>query len=192
MRTRIFVAAVVLGFGAPSRLTAQMDLYRGFELWGGYAGWSGDDAATLGNGVQGGVAIFAEISDLLGFGVEGTYGSMEQGQSVTVREYALGPVLRQAFGNRSATHVFLQARLGWTRLATTDAAADIRQDGVSVGPEIGLEIPVSPTIRLVVAGGAQWRRYGDSHVFLGPTFEGTSGTAWRYGARVGVAHGVVP
>lgn len=192
MRTGMLVAAAVLGLGAPSHVLAQIDSYRGFELWGGYGGWSGDDASTLGSGPQGGVAVFAEISDRLGFGVEGVYGSMEQDQTLTVREYAFGPVLRQAFGDRSATHVFLQARLGWTRLSSAGAAVDVKQDGISVGPEIGLEIPLSQSLRLVAAGGAQWRRYGDSHVFLGPTFEGTSGSAWRYGVRLGLAHGVVP
>lgn len=189
----IYRIALVLGalaVAAPVR--AQMDVYRGVELWGGYAGWSGKDAAGLKPGIQGGLAYFGEASERLGFGLEAMFGSVGRDVGDNATELGLNVVMRQAFGDRASAHVFGQARAGWHRLEEKRGSVEVDQDGISIGPELGLEIPVSPTTRLVIAGGATWQRYANARVLLGPTFDNTAGSAWRYGMRVGIAVGEVP
>ena len=51
---RIALVLATAALAAPAQ--AQIDSYRGFELWGGYASWSDKDAAGLKPGVQGGLA----------------------------------------------------------------------------------------------------------------------------------------
>jgi hypothetical protein len=174
----------------PVQSRAQGIQPRGFELWGGYYTWSGDDFENVDPGLRGGLAFLVEAAPTVGVGGEVVVARFdENGEDVT--EFGLNALLRWSLGPLDSFHGFVQGRVGWSRLS----AASVTWDGLAVGPELGVELPLSERIRLVVAAGGSWHTYQDAEVDFGtgggPGIPGSSTSGIDYGARVGLAIGDV-
>lgn len=178
----VAVGAVVLALW-PGAVAAQGVAARGIELWVGQATWSGDEVESVDPGVQGGLAVLAETAPHFAFGLEvyvGGYKQLEQ----DVSELGANVLARWSLGPASGLHLFLQGRIGWSRLS----AASITQDGLVVGPELGLEIPLSGRLHLVAAGGGTYRSYESPRLGSGGFVIADGGASgYLYGGRVGLS-----
>lgn len=173
---------------APVALVGQSVEPRGLEAWVGYAAWSGEDVESVDPGIRGGLAFLAETAPHVGFGGEVVLGSYDQlGQSIS--ELGLYALLRLSLGPPSGFHTFAQGRIGWNRVS----AGSLSQSGLSVGPELGVEIPLSARLRLVAAGGGTWNSYENAELGSGFGFgiEGTSASGFQYGGRIGLSIGEI-
>lgn len=182
MVRRVLLSALLLG-ATPFAAPAQGVQARGLEGWVGYAAWDGADAESIDPGIQGGLAVFAETAPHFAFGGEVSLGLFDQlGQSVT--ELGFNALFRWSLGPRSGFHAYLQGRVGWSRLS----ANALTQDGLALGPELGVEIPLGTGVRLILAGGGSWRTYEDARIGTGgAALLGTGGSAYQYGGRIGLA-----
>lgn len=190
-RLLVITAIGMAGLVSPSDAHAQFTGFRGIELWGGYAGWAGDDAEGLEPGFRGGAIIFNDASARLGVGLEGMYGRMSS-DVADVDEWGAGLVLRWSAAARTSTHLFVGGRIGWHRLSTEVALVSIDQDGLAIGPEVGVEIPVSTSIRFVLAADGTWQTYGNARLFAtSEDVADTAGSAFRLGVRAGLLFGGV-
>ncbi len=184
----IMVGLAVVGLVAmvPGDVVAQQ-APRGFEAWVGYAQWGGSDAESLDPGVHAGLAFLTDYGANLGLGGEVVYGKFEQaGQSVT--ELGLYVVGRYSLRSRASTHAFVQGRVGWNQISV----GGLEQSGFSVGPDVGIEVPLTPTVRVSAAVGGTYNAYGNVTLGQGTLgVAGTSGNAFLYGARIGVSVGQI-
>ncbi|MEJ2502610.1 MAG: hypothetical protein P8177_04705 [Gemmatimonadota bacterium] len=191
--TRTLPAVFALLFVIPVSLAAQGVQTRGLEVWGGYGFWGGGDFEDVDGGIRGGVVGMLDVNPRVGFGAELILGRAEErGEEavVDISEFGLNAVFRYAFGPRGGTHAFAQGRAGWSRLSLNS----FRLDGLAIGPEIGVEIPLGTRVRLVIAGGGTWNIYGDAQLDTGSSIGGTgipdtSASGFQYGARIGIAFG---
>lgn len=173
---------VLLVGGIPMAASAQGLQARGLEAWVGYASWGGEDAESFDPGIQGGLAVLAETAPHFAFGGEVSLGMFDQlGESVT--ELGVNALFRWSLGPRSGLHAYLQGRVGWSRLAVNA----LTQDGLALGPELGVEVPVASGVRIVLAGSASWRSYEDARVGSASALLGTGGSGYQYGGRLGIA-----
>jgi hypothetical protein len=184
-RASAFLATIALVSGA-SAVSGQTLNNRGLEVWTGYAGWSGTDVESVDPGIRGGVALLTQTGPNLAFGVEGVVGGYDQ-LGERVLELGANLLARLAFGPRSGFQTFLQGRLGWTRLSARLGTLDVSQNGLALGPELGVKIPVGIG-HVVLAGGGTWNSYENVRVgTIGtPMFVGTGGSGLHYGMRAGL------
>lgn len=199
-RIPLFIAlsATLLAGLVPSSAEAQFR-FRGVEFWGGQYAWSGDEVEPLEAGFRGGFGVFAELNPGLAVGLEGVTGGFDSpgvGSASRVRwdDAEANLVVRQALGDRAGIHPFVEGRFGWTRISATAPAAVqgevivVEENGISYGAEAGVEIPLNRRARIVVAGGATIRDYGDA-TLDGVGLEDTAFSGTRWGFRIGVALG---
>lgn len=186
--TRSFAAALsALLCLVPMAAGAQVSV-GGIELSGGYYLWGGDNVEELEGGLRGQLTGFTDITSRIAFGITVLYGqSGVEGLSEDAREVGAGGVLRISTGEAGATHLFVDGTLAWSRLTVSTGPVPVfQEDGILVGPTLGLSIPVGEGIRLLLAGDVSYNRYGEVYFEEAP-FTGSSGDgAWHYGVRVGI------
>jgi hypothetical protein len=165
--------------------------FRGFEITGGYYGWSGSDVEVYDPGFRGQAIIFGEADPTLGFGLAGTYGWVPldgAGIDGDLKEFGLGILVRKALGEVGRPHVFVEGYAGWTQLRFDLAGgfSNIQENGVAVGPGVGMEFPVGEAVRFVLAGDFHWHSYGEVRLGDGPLVDGTGESGFRWGGRAGL------
>jgi len=173
----------------PSRPGGRM-----LEVWGGSYAWSGEDVEGFDPGWQMGISLLPRTPGGVDFGVEGMAGRFDASSTESAWEFGVNVLLRWAMGPRDRTHPFLQGRLGWHRVSAEVVGVKLRQDGFSLGPEVGLVIPVFGRSGIVLAAGGSWQQYGNAALFASPdgnpTVGDIRGNAFRYGGRIGWVLGV--
>lgn len=186
----IYVIAVITAALCPEPARAQGGSHRGVEVWVGGADWAGDDVEDFGPGVRGGAIFFAAATNRIGMGLDALIGRFDVKSDGHANELGLGAAVRYAFGPRRGVHFFADARTGWHRISSSPNGVDVSQDGFSIGPALGLEIPVGRTTRLVVSSEISWKTYRDARLLgNGPSIGDTSGSVFHYGIRLGLALG---
>jgi len=192
------IAALYVG-STPATADAQL-LFRGVEFWGGQYAWSGDDVDSFEAGFRGGFGLWAELTPGLGVGLEGVTGGFDSpgvGRAIRTRwdDSGANLVVRQALGGRTGIHPFVEGRFGWTRINTTAPSPTqgevlvVQEDGLSYGAEVGVEIPLNRRARVVAAGGATLRDYGEANLAAVGLAATSSFSVIRWGFRLGISIG---
>lgn len=187
MRKTALVASLLLLL--PAGMSGQQ--LRGVEVTGGFFGWAGEEMDVYDPGFRGQLVLFGETDPTLGFGVAGTYGWVPLGVDAVdadLKEIGLGIVVRKSLGDVARPHVFVDGYLGWSQLRFDLAGgfSNVQENGVALGPGVGMEFPVSSGARVVVAGDFHWHSYGDVRVGDGLLVGGTGESGFRWGGRAGV------
>jgi len=195
------LSALLFGLAVATTATpAQAQLeFRGVEFWGGQYAWSGDQVEALSNGFRGGFAVFGELSDRFGVGIEGVTGGFDSNAddpdtALRWDDVGVSAIARLALKDRAGFHPFVEGRFGWTRISTAGPGATpgtiltVSENGISYGGEVGVEYPLNRRARIVVAGGATFRDYGGADLD-GTSIPGTEFSGTRWGFRIGMALG---
>jgi hypothetical protein len=181
--------AALLAVVWPSAASAQFFSSTGFEVYGGYYDWSGENVEGLEGGprVQAGVVGTLHPRFALGaMAIYGRAGLVEGDEDVT--EIGLAGIARVSLGPDDGFRLFLDSTLAWSLLRVSQGGPipAVEQNGVAVGPSLGLSIPLQSDLRLVVAGDLSYNAYGDLGFAQGSD-GADGGSGWRYGVRVGLA-----
>ena len=183
------VCACVLAFGAPQPCEGQIPL-EGVAISGGYYGWGGSNVDGLEAGSRFNVSVFGLNTPTLALALTGTYGvGGLEGTEADVQEWGLGISLRRLFGSPSAAaRFFVDAHLGWTQLRVdiAEVSSDVEENGISVGPGMGVSIPIASSFRTFVAFDALLHRYGEIRFSEGEGTGESGNSGWRVGGRVGL------
>ena len=162
--------------------------FRGIEASVGYAGWTGDNVDLLEPGVRTRLTLYGEASRRLGVGLTGVWGQVPiEGLDDNANELGMGVTLRQALGSRDRPHVFIDLYAGWAQLGIDlgDASPDLREDGLALGPGLGVEIPVGSTASFTLGGDFLYYSY-DQIRFESDIATETDDAGWRYGFQLGL------
>lgn len=184
VRSILLVMLTALLLPAAGAAQAQ---FRGVEASVGYAGWTGDNVGSLEPGVRTRLTLFGQASRGLGVGLTGVWGQVPlDGLDDNANEWGLGVTLRQALGDRDRTHVFVEGYVGWSRVGVDlgDDSPDQTEDGLAVGPGVGVEFPLGPRAALVLSGDFHYHSYDQIRFGSGMGAE-SDDAGWRYGAQLG-------
>lgn len=169
---------------------------RGVEIVAGVGGWSGDDFEGLDPGPLFQSTLFIDATERLAVGVTaalGLVGVDDRPDDSDVTQYGVGATGRFALGDPGALHLFLDAHLGWTRLDVALSGVELQEDGLAVGPGLGVSIPVGTEVALTLAGHAHYHDYGSLRAAGGPgggfIFGDPETTGWRWGLAGGLIFG---
>lgn len=162
------------------------------DLWGAAGEWSGKNAEDFAGGYALGMSYVADVGMPVDLGVDLLFARFDAAQaSDRVDEFQASVVFRRwILGRGSRIRPFLGARGGYTRLAADLAEYQFEQNGVFLGPVLGIVIPTGKTLSPMLSVEAFRVRYSDTSLFLeGLELPQSGGYGWRFFVRLGVTFG---
>jgi hypothetical protein len=191
--TGLLCATLVFALPHPTRAQSPSFPHT-VELWGGGGWWSGEEAESYGaGGATGATALFSvgwpvQLGFDLGFSRFATDVTIGDQSSFDVDEFSASGMLRRRVGSFSRFYPFLGARVGYTRTSATVETIRLEQNGVLLGPSLGVETLLSGRIMLAVTGDVLYQHYGDAEIFLDDvSLTDSGGGAWRYWVKLGLS-----
>ncbi len=164
------------------------------EIWGGGGWWSGEEAESYRAGAGTGATALFNVGWPVQVGFDLTSSRFKTDVTIgdqsefDVDEFTASGVVRRRLGSFPRIYPFLGARVGYTRTSATVATLRLEQNGVLVGPALGVEALLSGRLMLALTGEALFQNYGDAEIFLDDIrFEDSGGSAWRYWVKLGLS-----
>lgn len=161
-------------------------------LWGAWGDWSGKNAESFRAGYALGAAYVADVGLPVDLGIDVLFARMDADQLTrVVDEFQASAVLRRwLLGGGSLLRPYLGARVGYTRLSADYEELKFEQNGVFVGPALGVVLPTGKTLSPTLSVEALRVRYQDTSLFLEDVeLPQSGGYAWRFFVRLGVTFG---
>ena len=185
----LLVLALTVALGVhPDRVAGQHRFPNTIEVWGGAAGWSGDNATGFKTGAGTGSTFLFDVGWPLQVGGDLAFNRFETDQILgKVDEFSGSVVLRYRILPERALVPFVGMRAGYTRLSANLESLRFEQNGGLVGGSAGIEIPLRGRLMFSATGEALYHHYSDTKFFLEDEVIPTSGGgAWRYWGRAGI------
>jgi len=162
------------------------------ELWWAKGEWSGKNARDFEGGYALGMSYVADVGLPADLGIDVLFARFGADQVTdVVDEFQASAVLRRwLLGRKSRIRPFLGARGGYTRLAADYDEFQFEQNGIFLGPVLGIVIPTGRTLSPMLSVEAFRVRYSDTSAFLeGVELPQSGGYGWRFFVRLGVTFG---
>lgn len=180
---------VLVALAAPGVGEAQHRFPSTVEIFGGVAGWSGENADGFEAGAGTGSTFLFDVGWPVQIGGDLAFNRFESDQALgKIDEFSGSFALRYRFLPDRAVIPFLGGRTGYTRLSANLEDFRFEQNGFLIGGGGGLEIPLGGRIMLAATGEALYYHYGDAKIFLEDVvIPSSGGGAWRFWGRLGLS-----